>query len=51
MRVRQLDIDQIAELLGGDRSDADGHGPVAVIGDPFVRFGVLQLLRQIHGAS
>src|SRR6185369_14848696 len=49
--LRQLDIDEIAELLGGDRGDADGDRAVAVIRDPFVGGGVLQSLWQFHGSS
>ena len=37
-----FDVDKVAELLGGDRGDPDGDGAVAVVGDPFVRFGVLE---------
>jgi hypothetical protein len=50
----QLDIDEVAELVGGDSGDADGDGAVAVIGDPLVRLGVLERLWQLwqlHGAS
>ena len=39
--LRQLDVDEVAELLGGDRGDADGDGAVAVVGD-IVAIGVLQ---------
>src|SRR5205814_7882459 len=47
---RQLDVDEIAELLGGERGDADGDGAVAVVGDPFMGVGVLQVLWQFHGS-
>src|SRR5207253_8274303 len=49
--LRQLDVNQIAELLGGHRGNADRDCAIAVVGDPFVRGGVFQALWQLHGSS
>ena len=47
----ELDVHQFAQLVGRDGGDAHADGAVALIGDPFVRRGVFQMIRYVHAQN